>query len=506
MKSLAFRTTKFMLDVLTKVIKADLRLHNAEAIKDDMSIIYVVNHFTRLETVLLPYVIHKATGKIPWSLASGNLFFGRLGAYLHAMGTVSTQNPDRDKIITHALLAGEHPWIIFPEGAMIKDKKMVDTKGAFKIYNKGVRRAPHKGAAFLALHTEFFREKLRCIRDNPRIGDVDQALERFGLESVEQATQKRTVIVPVNITYFPIRSRRNVLMRVAKALVKNLSERALEELSVEGTILAKGSDIDIRLGEPIEVGKFLEASEFAELMACGDDDIEKMEADPRSTFNDAARELTKESMTAIYNQTTVNFDHIFAHLIRHQKAKHFTERAYRNRIFLAAREIVEGDLCAVHGSLRRHYRDIIYEEPNEQFDDFLNLCVQEGLLALKGPAYHKNFDIQSGATDFHSIRRRELTSVIANEVEPLEAVVGSIRKASRASRKEVSRMIRQIIEEEDQRKLTVLAAVARELVAAERRSRVEGVVGVDPHRPRAQRVRHLVGLFEVTRAPPGGPF
>jgi len=45
------------------------------------------------------------------------------------------------------LLNGAHPWVIFPEGQMIKDKKVVDIHGEFNVYNDGHRRPPHTGAA-----------------------------------------------------------------------------------------------------------------------------------------------------------------------------------------------------------------------------------------------------------------------------------------------------------------------------------------------------------------------
>ena len=63
-------------------------------------------------------------------------------------------------------------------------------------------------------------------------------------------------------------------MRIARALAKDMSPRALEELSVEGTALAADSSIDIRFGDPIDVGSYLHRPEFEELLACGEDDIE----------------------------------------------------------------------------------------------------------------------------------------------------------------------------------------------------------------------------------------
>ena len=57
---------------------------------------------------MLPYLLHKHLGKEVWSLAAGELFKGRIGQYLLAMGTVSTQDPDRDRIIVNTP-ARRHP-------------------------------------------------------------------------------------------------------------------------------------------------------------------------------------------------------------------------------------------------------------------------------------------------------------------------------------------------------------------------------------------------------------
>ena len=166
----------------SKLLKSDVRMHNIDLIKDDMSIIFAVNHFTRLETLLLPYEINKQTGKEVWSLAASDLFVGRIGNYLRKMGAVSTKDPDRDKLIVHALLKGEHPWIIFPEGQMIKDKKVLDPHGEFSVFNSDKRRPPHKGIANLALRAEFYRYKLECIYNSPARDGLEETKARFGID------------------------------------------------------------------------------------------------------------------------------------------------------------------------------------------------------------------------------------------------------------------------------------------------------------------------------------
>jgi len=102
----AYRTTGLFVKALSELSKANIQLHGTENIPDG-SIIFVINHFTRLETFLMPYQIFKLTGTPVWSLASYELFQGAFGAYLDKVGAVSTKNPERDRLIVKTLLTGE---------------------------------------------------------------------------------------------------------------------------------------------------------------------------------------------------------------------------------------------------------------------------------------------------------------------------------------------------------------------------------------------------------------
>lgn len=440
---------KWVLDLGSKLIKSDVRLHNLSAIQDDMAIIFTVNHFTRLETILLPYVLYKHTGREIMGLAAAELFAGRIGRFLESTGTVSTKDPDRDKIIVRSLLQGEHPWMVFPEGSMIKDKKVVDHKGMFQVYSEGKRRPPHKGAAVLALRAEFYRHKIACIQARPDTSELPAALELFGLQSAERVLGKRTVIIPVNITYYPLRAHENMLVRLATRFAQDLSKRALEELSVEGTVLSEDTDIDITLGEPIDVAEYLNAPEYAELMACGLHDMRDLEMDPESLFNEAARKLMLRYMEAIYQQTTVNYDHLFAGTLRNLPGKRFTERSFRDRIFLCAHRLMASGYPNVHTLLKENYREMVYEDPAPKFDDFMNLCVKEGVLQRVNGDYLKLPHPPLSDEAFHTQRANELNEVIANEIEPIKVLHDAIRRNARLPRLLAAKQVRDLLLEED---------------------------------------------------------
>lgn len=449
--SAALRMTKWMLDLSTRLVKARVRLHNAEIIEPDMAIIFVANHFTRLETLLLPYIIHQHTGLEPWSLAAAELFQGRIGQYLKATGAVSTEEPDRDKIIIRSLLRGDHCWVIFPEGAMNKDKRSLGADGRFEVFDGVQRRPPHTGAAALALRTAYYRAKFRCLHDRNSAADWARALEMFGLDSIEEVVSRRTVVIPVNITYYPIRARDNIFLRAARRMTPNLSDRALAELSVEGTVLSEDTDIDVRLGDPIDVGKFLDTPEYGPVMACSLHDLEDLETNPRDAFQDAARVLTERFMTAIYSGATINFDHLFSGILRHQpEGRLFNERGYRERIYLSSLQM-QKKTRNMHPRLREQCKALLDDEPHQAFQGFLDLALQKRYLIATEWGYRKAPRNIHPEPDFHAMPTEAIPEVIANELEAARALYPITRYAAWAPDFVVKAFLRRHLLLEDQR-------------------------------------------------------
>ena len=125
------KLTSMALNAVIKLSNADLRIHGEKNIPDEPSV-FVINHFTRMETFLIPFVLTKTTEKEIISLAHHSFFGGGFGRFLEKLGAVSTNDPDRDRKMIGALLRGDAHCMIFPEGQMIKDKKIVE-KGKFMI-------------------------------------------------------------------------------------------------------------------------------------------------------------------------------------------------------------------------------------------------------------------------------------------------------------------------------------------------------------------------------------
>ena len=223
---------KLTMDALFKASEADIRVHDVENIPAT-HVLYVVNHFTRMETAFLPYVIHKHTGQYCLSLADSSFFKGKLESILHKMGAVSTKDPDRDKVLSNALLTGKMSVIIYPEGQMIKDKKIVE-KGKLIVYNTGIRRPPHSGAATIALRSEINRQIIRRLYDKGRKEDLEIFMKAYGIgrEDMAGVLTGSTYIVPVNITYYPIRARNNMIKKLVEKFAGEITGRFAEELEV----------------------------------------------------------------------------------------------------------------------------------------------------------------------------------------------------------------------------------------------------------------------------------
>jgi len=441
----AYRTTGLAIKTITNLSKARISLHGEKNIPDGPNI-FVLNHFTRLETFLMPYIIFRLT-KIPvWSLASFELFKGAFGNYLAKVGALSTKNPDRDRLIVKSLLTGEADWVIFPEGRMVKNKKIIE-KGRFMISAAGGKHPPHSGAATLALRTEFYRQRLRKLSvEHP--DEAKYLLDLFQIENLESVLSQNTHIVPVNLTYYPIRARENILSNLALRLVDDLPERLIEELMTEGSMLLSGVDIDIRFGEPIEIFECLQCSPIemdisAKRRINFDDPIPS-----RTRMRIEALKLMERYMTAIYSMTTVNHDHLFASMLRSMRSKKIDEQDLRRRVFLAATHIPRKIEICLHRSLQENQVHLLTDDRYHKVKDFMAVALDTGIITTKGRSLIKDPSKFSSPYDFHRARIDNPIEVMANAVEPLSTLQRTVSRLAFQPRFWIKRSVANYLREQ----------------------------------------------------------
>ena len=242
MNKKSFRYASLAMNILEKLLGTRFSLSGIENIPPQ-PVMFVANHFTRSETFFVPYIINKATNREVRCLADSKIFLGTFGKFLTSVGTVSTKDPNRDNIIIEDLVSGAFDWMIYPEGSMVKSKE-IEYNGLY------INRTPYRvgpvrtGASVLALKSELFRtEIIEAYRKNDK-----QTLDNYkinnGLSYHESYEKLTTKIVPVNITYYPIRPGENKIKALATRLIKNLPNQVVEELEIEGNILL---DADINI-------------------------------------------------------------------------------------------------------------------------------------------------------------------------------------------------------------------------------------------------------------------
>ena len=417
----AYLTTGMAIKTLSRLSKANIAVHGREYLPGNAAI-FVVNHFTRIETFFLPYHIFKLTGIPVWSLANAKLFQGGFGNFLELVGAVSTQDPQRDELVIKTLLTGEANWIIFPEGSMIKTKKIMHG-GKYMVTDPKGMHEPHTGAATLALRTELFRRYL-LLHSKKRTPQANCSLEYLGLGSVEEMGNAAPTIVPVNLTYYPLRAHENVASTLTEKLVKGVSERVLEEIMTEGTMLLAGVDVDIRFGKPIDI-----AAQLANLVS----DEELLQSDFTSfvgapflntVVQECGRRIMQQYMHAIYSMTTVNHEHLFASFLRMYPYEKIQEKDLQRRVFYAASLLQERQYrhLFLHKSLQEDQSHLVVDDRYKKFENFFQLAIDKGIVIRKGETLIRDRSKLSAPLSFHRGRIDNPVEVIANEVEPLQTL------------------------------------------------------------------------------------
>ena len=413
MSRILIRIVIFILDILVKIFKIKIRVYNIDNIPEDEPVMFVSNHFTRIETVFIPYVLYKHNRKLSLSLAHYSFFSGWFGKFMNMVGALSTKDEHRDKILVEGLLKNTNYSIIFPEGQMIKDKKVL--KGSeIMIYNDGKRRPPHKGSGLIALQSQLFREKLEYYRENGYTEELNELKKYFKIKNknLNNIISKRSVIVPMNVTFYPLRPKENKLKNFIMKKIGELPERFEEEISVESSILTQGADVCINFGEPIYINNYLKEEETRK-------EIINTSLNPNSDkesfsfLKDTSKKLMYDYMAGIYSLTTVTSDHIFAYYLHTNQGTELDEDVFKDACYASLIKIRKEKKVNLHRKLR--YIDISYKDFLKLYEEFFeslngNVKRKEGRIIYKG---------KTTSCDFHSIRQKKIIEVLHNEIEYL---------------------------------------------------------------------------------------
>jgi len=253
----------------------------------------------------------------------------------------------------------------------------------------------------------------------------------FQIDDLDPVLDVNTYIVPVNITYYPIRSKENLLNYLANHFVESIPDRLEEELMTEGTMLLSGVDIDIRFGEPVEVSPLLNQP-----LIRGDIDSDREigfdEVLPSTpAMRSIALELMNRYMRAIYRLTTVNPEHLFATILKYSPRRHFDPDDLKRRVFLAVSDNNTHPEIHLHRDMDRLPLHLLVDDSRGWFDQFINLALEKAVVKKKGDRFLKDPSKLTSLFDFHRVRMENPIKVMVNEIEPMTDLQRRLRKIAR---------------------------------------------------------------------------
>ncbi|HHZ69322.1 MAG TPA: alpha/beta fold hydrolase [Methylococcaceae bacterium] len=439
----AFRTLK-------KMLKVNIKLHGGSD-KIQQGSIFLFNHFSRIETFIPQYLIHETTGDYCWSIASSEFFDDDsiLSTYLKKLGVVPHDHQRLFPLLAKQILHGQKI-IIFPEGGMVKDHRVIDDSGGFQMFDQmsGVIRKQHTGAAVLAQGIEAFKATVRNAYRKKNVSKLrywQETLEFENLDALLMSVAKPTLIVPSNITFYPIRSSDNVLLKAVEFIAGGLTLKQTEELLVEGNIISRDTDMDVTMGQMVDPYRVwhpwnhslleLVASEFNSL-----DEVFALHQKPKyfkqkvlgQYFRKNAKATRNQYMKIIYANVTINLSHLAATLIIscYQKGQfEVNKEQFYKALYLSIKALQKHDNLRLHASLlnTEEYQQLLSGK-NVRLLHFFAVAKKQNLIEEDDTNYFLKEKLND-SHDFLTIRMENLIAVYQNEVAPVALVGKAIRQA-----------------------------------------------------------------------------
>lgn len=432
--------------IAKKLLKLNIKLHDEQNLTESGQI-FLFNHFSRFETFIPQYLIHQHTGQYCRCIASPEFFNDDIFAdFLTSVGVVPSNMDALFTFMATEILHGRK-LILFPEGGMVKDKRVLDAMGNFSIYSRMAleRRKQHRGAAVIALAVDAFKTTLLSDFSMGRYEKIEHWAEELGFKTTESLMLnaiKPTLIVPANITFYPIRSDSNYLYRLAQKLNNNMDERMSEELLIESNLLMKHTDMDIHYGKPLNMSEYWKPWEklalphvvhhFSTL-----DELFQLEP---QNFSIASKihaygmqrkviKVRDDYMQSMYQAVSIHLSHIASHLIvlLYRQGLERIERQVFHKILYCCVKKIQSTGLYCHRSLNNPQEyGVLLEGGSGRLKRFLLTIKQHNLVFIEHDDYVLNTTIVKDY-GLDQVRTNNIISVYNNEIAPLKNVLKIIQ-------------------------------------------------------------------------------
>ena len=399
-----YSSSSFMLKVIDTILRTNIHVHGEEHLKTKAPTLFVANHFTRFETLIMPYVINERCDRKIRSLADKSLFIGLLGTYLKHSGALSTADPYRNDIIIGDLMCGRNNWIIYPEGFMVKNKK-VTMEEEFVIDVPRHHGPVFSGAALMAIESEKQKRVLKRARKDEDEAKLASLRAKYFLGSDEGCAYQNSRVIPVNITYYPLRPGHNALMNMVGILAgKDAPKQTLEEIEIEGNLLGS-AEIHVRFCAPIDISHYITENDTTDKV------VEKQ----------LRHRLTTRFMEVIYQNVMLTIDHLLSVILEMHGERRVEKEHLKQLLYLLARKIADEGIYHRHGTIGDALLHLFLDEGFAPYEEIVALALKQKVLGeISGKSYHIDHKRYRDDSDFHRVRLDNTLRVIYNEVALLK--------------------------------------------------------------------------------------
>jgi len=421
---LAFTFSSLFIGLIRKLSGANITI-SGEKIPDS-PVLFVANHFTRFETFVVPYMLYEEYGRTSRSLADDGVFVGFLGKYMRWVGTISNKNKARDCIIVEDLLSGKDDWVIYPEGYMVKNKRITFDMGEFCTHSPEYEGSIHTGAAVMALKTKILQTRARDHKQK----ELKRFCSAMGIDSEKINPELNIKVVPISITYYPIRPGKNRFLTFLDSLVHQRNTRLFEELEIEVNLLMD-AHMNLRFGKAIELDSYVD-----ELLSHEGDIYDEEKVD---SFIDAQRKiLTNRVMQRVYSQMQIHFDHLFILSLVTMPTVKVCPVYLKTLIYKNARSLRTLEDYNLHSELQKELFKMILDENYEPFVSAIDLATKQQILYQDSDGdYLFDRSLLEKEYPFHKVRVKNTLQVILNEIKWQEPIVQMAEENSHYSEEEL---------------------------------------------------------------------
>ncbi len=427
--------------LLRKRVGMKMQAHSEPGVIESGQI-FLFNHFARFETIIPQYFIYQETGAYCRCVATHELFESseRFAKVLWGVGAVPSNHPGLLAFLAAEILRGQKV-IIFPEGSMMKDRSISAAPSANFLQSFKKRSGHRFGASALAVVLEVFKKRILSVQEAGDTMRLDRWVAALGLKDQDEliaAARKPTLIVPSNITFHPLHTGENILLKAADLFKFNLGQRNREELMIEGNLLLRDTDMDIRFGKVLHpdiawtmadrlvmARTFEQIDSLEELFSLKDKASDWTDRMIAGTMKRTTRRLRDLCMVEMYANVTVNISHLASSLIMRlaeTNEKEIAKSHFNAVLYSIIKRVQRERGLHLHSSLADpDAYDGLHNGRSKMLDDLFKNASNSGLISISENAY-RLLPALAAEIGKRDPRLVNMIRVYANEIASLTGV------------------------------------------------------------------------------------